>query len=63
MAAKVIDVVKRRCRCRLKVSWEKKYCSITCMRDDSVSFSLAMGQEKTNLATDEELQRKCREHV
>lgn len=30
MEAKRMTVVKKTCRCMLKASWEKKYCSITC---------------------------------
>ena len=59
-----MTVVKKTCRCMLKVSCEKKYCSITC-RDQHCHWTCAKcfkGNEGY-LTTYEELQRERREHI
>jgi len=59
-----MTVVKKTCRCMLKVSCEKKYCSITCGGQHCHGGVLDFLREKESyLTTYEELQWERREHI
>ena len=63
MEEKMMTVVKKTCRCMLKVSCEKKYCSITYGGQHCHGVLDFLRGNGIYLTTYEELQRERREHI